>query len=97
MVVSWVESTAPLIRRRRKPHVSSNRYLQLSARLAPRECARIWGEWFAALAGGVYLPFEIYELGKGVTPVRLGLFALNLGIVTYLARQLWLQRNIGTI
>ena len=26
---------------------------------------RRWAEWFAAVSGGIYIPFELYELFKG--------------------------------
>jgi uncharacterized membrane protein (DUF2068 family) len=44
-----------------------------------------WAEWFALLSGGVYLPVELYELAKGVTPLKAGLLAANLLIVIFMA------------
>ena len=46
--------------------------------------ARRWGEYFAAIATSLGLPFEIYELSKAVTVTKLVLFALNLLLVGYL-------------
>jgi len=54
---------------------------------------RAWAEWLGALSGGVYLPFEVYEIFKRVTAVRVSLFALNVVMVAYLARLLWLRRS----
>jgi uncharacterized membrane protein (DUF2068 family) len=45
------------------------------------------------VAGGIYIPVELYELGKSVTWPKLGLLAVNLAIVAYLARVLWESRR----
>lgn len=42
---------------------------------------RRWAEWFAAVSGGIYIPFEIYELFLGVTWISLGALAANVLIV----------------
>jgi uncharacterized membrane protein (DUF2068 family) len=52
--------------------------------------ARGWAEWFAFAAGAVYLPFEVYELIRKATSVRLGILVLNLVIVFYM---LYLRRE----
>ena len=44
-----------------------------------------WAEWFAIIAGGIYLPVEIYELFRRVTWIRAAVFVTNLLIVLYLA------------
>lgn len=46
---------------------------------------RSWAEWFAVLTGGIYIPLELYEFSRGVTWPKVSLFAVNLGIVLYLA------------
>ena len=46
---------------------------------------RRWAEWFALVAGGIFLQVEIYELCHRLTWVRIGVFALNVGIVAYMA------------
>ena len=43
--------------------------------------ARRWAEWFAALSGSVYVPFEFFELYERVTWLSVGALALNLAIV----------------
>jgi uncharacterized membrane protein (DUF2068 family) len=43
-----------------------------------------WAEWFALVSGGVYLPIELYELSKGVTPLKAGLLGANLFIVIFM-------------
>jgi len=54
---------------------------------------RRWAEWLTIAAGGIYIPFELYELSKGVTWAKTGLLAVNLAIVAYLARVLWRTRR----
>jgi len=49
---------------------------------------RAWAEWFAALSGAVYVPFELYELAKGVSPLKLVTLAVNLFIVIYMSQVL---------
>ena len=43
--------------------------------------ARRWAEWFAALSGGVYVPFELFELRERVTWLSVGALVLNIAIV----------------
>ena len=50
---------------------------------------RRWGEWIAALSGGIYVPFEIYELSRGFSAIKLGALILNAVIVAYMCHLLW--------
>lgn len=43
-----------------------------------------WGEYFAVIATSVFLPLEIHDLTKGLTPTRVGAFAINVAAVIYL-------------
>jgi len=43
---------------------------------------RRWAEWFAALSGGIYIPFEVFGLYERITWLRLGMLTLNAMIVT---------------
>jgi uncharacterized membrane protein (DUF2068 family) len=43
-----------------------------------------WGEYFAAVATAVFLPLEVRDLLRGVTPTRAGAFAINIAAVIYL-------------
>ena len=52
---------------------------------------RLWAEWLAALSGGIYVPFELYELTKGITGLKLATFAVNLLIVGYMTWVLMLR------
>jgi uncharacterized membrane protein (DUF2068 family) len=51
---------------------------------------RRWAEWLAAIGGAIYIPFELYHLWLHVTSVKIGLLAVNVVIVAYMARLLWL-------
>lgn len=42
---------------------------------------RRWAEWFAAASGGMYIPFELYELFKGINWLSLGALMANVLIV----------------
>jgi len=46
--------------------------------------ARRWAEWFAAAAGAIYIPFEIYEMvhKAGWKPILA--FAINVAIVAFM-------------
>jgi uncharacterized membrane protein (DUF2068 family) len=46
---------------------------------------RIWAEWFALIAGGLYLPLEVFELFHRWSWVKLGVFGTNVLIVAYMA------------
>lgn len=45
---------------------------------------RRWAEWLAALSGGIYVPFELYELLRHATGLKFGALVLNLAIVGYM-------------
>jgi len=42
---------------------------------------RRWAEWFAAVSGGIYIPFELYELLQGATWLAFGALVVNVLIV----------------
>lgn len=50
---------------------------------------RTWGEWIAAVSGGLYVPLEIYELAHRVTWLRVGALLLNATVVMYMCYMLW--------
>ncbi|HLW55485.1 MAG TPA: DUF2127 domain-containing protein [Candidatus Angelobacter sp.] len=49
-----------------------------------------WAEWFALLTGGLYIPFEVYELFHHPTGVKWMILGINVVIVLYLA---WLLQD----
>ena len=46
---------------------------------------RRWAEWLSVVSGGIYLPFEVYELVGGVTLLKLATLAITLAVVFYMA------------
>ena len=55
--------------------------------------ARRWAEWIAVGSGAIYLPFEAYELARGISWLRACTFVGNLAIVAYIAYTLWHSRG----
>lgn len=53
---------------------------------------RRWAEYLTAVATAGFLPFEIIELTKRVSPLKLGTFVVNLAILIYL---IWAKRLFG--
>ena len=45
---------------------------------------RRWGEWFTIIITGSLLPFEIYEIFKGVTAMKVAMVIVNAAVVIYL-------------
>jgi uncharacterized membrane protein (DUF2068 family) len=54
---------------------------------------RLWAEWFAIIAGSVYLPLEVYEILRRATWMRAIVLLTNLFIVVYLLRVRLLSRS----
>jgi uncharacterized membrane protein (DUF2068 family) len=55
---------------------------------------RVWAEWFAIIAGSLFLPVEIYELFRRATWMRGLVLLTNLFIVAYLVYvRLWSRRE----
>lgn len=46
--------------------------------------ARPWAEWFAALSGGIYIPFELHELWHRATWVSAATLSVNVLIVLFM-------------
>jgi uncharacterized membrane protein (DUF2068 family) len=53
---------------------------------------RRWAEYLTFVATCVFLPYEIYELSRSVTALKLVAFAVNIAIAAYL---LWAKRLFG--
>jgi uncharacterized membrane protein (DUF2068 family) len=51
--------------------------------------SRPWAEWLAAASGALYIPFELYEISRGVSSIKVGALALNIAIVAYMCYVLW--------
>lgn len=54
---------------------------------------RVWAEWFAIIAGAVYLPVEVYEIFRRATWMRGMIVLTNLLIVAYLVNVRLLSRR----
>ena len=54
---------------------------------------RAWAEWFAVLSGMVYVPFEISAILHKETVLRFSLLGINLLVVGYVARVLYVKRR----
>jgi uncharacterized membrane protein (DUF2068 family) len=55
---------------------------------------RVWAEYLTIVATTSFIPFEVYELTRRFTPIRLGALVLNVAIVGYLvARRLHARRR----
>lgn len=55
---------------------------------------RRWAEYLTVIATGSLIPFEIYEIGRGLTGPKLLAFAVNVAVVAYLVYLL--RRARGT-
>jgi uncharacterized membrane protein (DUF2068 family) len=51
--------------------------------------ARRWAEWFAALSGSIYVPFELFELHERVTWISLGALVVNSTVVVFMLYSLF--------
>ena len=49
---------------------------------------RRWGEWIAAVSGGIYVPVELYELSHGFSAIKLAALVLNGFVVAYMVHLL---------
>ena len=54
---------------------------------------KAWAEWLAAISGAIYIPFEVVELIKKVTALRIVSLAVNLLIVGYMLSMLRKHRE----
>jgi uncharacterized membrane protein (DUF2068 family) len=45
---------------------------------------KVWGEVLTLVITASFLPFEIHELFRRVTPIRVGVLAINLVVLGYL-------------
>jgi uncharacterized membrane protein (DUF2068 family) len=53
---------------------------------------RVWAEYLTIVATTSFVPFEVYELTRRFTPIRLGALVANIGIVGYLVARRWRAR-----
>jgi uncharacterized membrane protein (DUF2068 family) len=55
--------------------------------------SRPWAEWLAAVSGAIYVPFEIYELDRGFSWIKIAALVLNIAVVGYMCYALWRSRG----
>ena len=55
-----------------------------------------WGEYLGALSGGIYIPFELIHFVHETSLVNAAVVVLNMVIVGYLVRVLWLGHQHHT-
>ena len=55
--------------------------------------AKRWAEWFAALSGGIYIPFELHTLAHHVSLLTLGALLVNVVVVAIIASELVRKKN----
>lgn len=58
---------------------------------------RRWAEWFAAVSGGIYIPFELYELIERGTWLSLGALVVNLVIVGLMINALLRAHSVEAV
>ena len=46
---------------------------------------RVWAEWLALVAGGLYVPVELYHIWLQCTALKVVVLAVNLAVVGYMA------------
>jgi uncharacterized membrane protein (DUF2068 family) len=86
---------------------TSNKQLQLLAAAAfayvairAIEAYGLWNrrrgaEWFSVASGLVYVPFELVELARGASALKVALLVANLALVAYMASVLRAQHRQG--
>jgi len=47
-----------------------------------------WAKWLGAVSGAIYVPLELFELGRHVTALRIATVLANVLIVAYLGRSI---------
>ncbi len=54
---------------------------------------KAWAEWLAALSGALYIPLEVAHLLHRTTLINAGVLLANIGVVGFMAFQLWNRRG----
>ncbi len=55
--------------------------------------SRPWAEWLAAVSGAIYVPFELYELERGLSWIKFSALLVNIAVVGYMCHALWRVRR----
>jgi uncharacterized membrane protein (DUF2068 family) len=59
--------------------------------------ARRWAKWVAVVGGLIYVPYEVYEVVRHVTPIKCLALLLNLAIVAYMGYSLWRANRVTAL
>lgn len=54
---------------------------------------RRWAEWFAALSGSIYIPYELLALERHVSWISISTLTVNVAIVAYMVYVLYRTRR----
>jgi uncharacterized membrane protein (DUF2068 family) len=54
---------------------------------------RRWAEWFAAVSGGIYIPFELLELFHTLNWLAAGMLLANAGVVAFMITSLLREKK----
>ena len=57
---------------------------------------RRWAEWFATVSGGIYIPFELYELFHRVSWISVGALVINVLVVFLMSYALTRKNQLET-
>ena len=58
---------------------------------------RRWAEWFAAISGGIYIPFEVYKLFQAHSWLSLGALIINMLVVALMINALYRTHTTGSV
>ncbi len=47
---------------------------------------RRWAEWLTVVSTSLFIPFELYEVIRDITPIKVGILVFNCAVVYYLAK-----------
>jgi uncharacterized membrane protein (DUF2068 family) len=56
-----------------------------------------WAEWFAAVSGGLYIPFEIFNLFHGHLWLSLSALVINVAVVAVMVKALYRGRRAAAL
>ena len=54
---------------------------------------RVWAEYLTIVATASFIPFEIYEIVKKLTAIRVAMLVVNVAILLYLVWRRWQHRT----
>ena len=58
---------------------------------------KAWGEWLAALSGGLYIPFELRHLINDPSIISLAVLLFICGVVAFMVQQLMARRSLNNL